>query len=136
MTSSQEKAINLALNVLYVGFFECPRHDFEYFVHNEDWALLMTAAGHHGVHTPPAQLAVAALQQAVAREGFFAEMTDFKPPVHFCSFLREQIRIGERTLDLQPCAEGQAVCPYATFDNLKHSQSGSTRPAARSTVGA
>lgn len=122
MTSSQEKAINLSLNVLYVAFLECPKHYFEYFVHNEDWALLMTAAGHHGVTTQPQQLALAVLAKAVAREGFFQNMTDFVAPAHYCSFLRDQIQKGERNMQLAPCAKGQVGCPYATFENLQHSE--------------
>src|SRR6185503_17578805 len=31
MTAVQEKAITLALNTLHVGFFECPRHYYQYF---------------------------------------------------------------------------------------------------------
>ena len=43
MTLSQERSINLALNMLHVGFFECPKQFYEYFVNNDEWALLMAA---------------------------------------------------------------------------------------------
>lgn len=119
MTDAQERAITLALNVLHVGFFECPKHYYEYFVSNDEWALLMTAGGINAVGTPPSDVALAVLRKAVAREGFFAEMTDFKPPMHYCSFLRDKIRRGERQINLEPCKEGQQGCPYATFENLK-----------------
>ena len=32
MTTAQEQVISLALNVLHVGFFECPRQDYQYFI--------------------------------------------------------------------------------------------------------
>ena len=57
MTTAQERAIKLALNILHVGFFECPKHYYEYFVTNDEWALLMTAAGANAGgrqrHRPP-----------------------------------------------------------------------------------
>jgi hypothetical protein len=126
MTPAQEKSITLSLNILQVGFFECPRHYYEYFIGNDDWALLMAAGGLNEVDTPPLKIALAVLRNAVAREGFFADMTDFKPPAHHCSFLREQVRRGERNIRLEPCKEGQQGCPYATFENLKDS----SRPAS------
>src|SRR5688572_17437427 len=107
MTIQQERCITLALNILHVGFFECPKHYYEYFVNNEEWALLMAGGGMHEVDTPPLVMALAALRNAVAREGLFAGMTDFVPPAHFCSFLRDKIDSGERKMDLQPCAKGQ-----------------------------
>ena len=51
MTPSQEKAITLSLNILHVGFFECPRHFYEYFLTNDEWALLMSAAAEWSVLT-------------------------------------------------------------------------------------
>ena len=122
MTLTQERSITLALNILHVGFFECPKHYYEYFVNNEEWALLMAGAGINAVGTPPPQLALAVLQQAVAREGFYAEMTDFTPPAHYCSFLREKIHHGERSMTLKRCEQGQQSCPYATFEHLKESR--------------
>ena len=122
MTTEQERAITLALNVLHVGFFECPRQDFQYFINNDEWALLMTAAQVNAVDTPPQGVALAVLQAAVARRGFFEAMTDFEPPQHFCSFLRDKIRTGERQVALEPCARGQRHCPYATFENIKESE--------------
>jgi hypothetical protein len=119
MTVVQEKAITLALNTLHVGFFECPQHFYQYFINDDEWALMMTASGVNAVDTPPPQLALSVLRNAVAREGFFAEMTDFEPPTHFCSFLRDKIRTGEGSMTLQPCKQGQRHCPYATFDPLK-----------------
>jgi hypothetical protein len=121
MTTVQERAITTALNVLSVGFFECPKHYYEYFIHEDDWALLMTAAGVNAIGTPPQQVAVRVLGNAVAREGFFDSMTDFRPPRHFCSFLQDQIRRGQRVMKLDACAEGQRTCPYATFEGLKGS---------------
>src|SRR6185437_8331644 len=91
MTSTQEKAITLALNILQVSFFECPKHYYEYFIKNNDWALLMAAAGINDVDAQPQPIALAVLGNAVARKGLFADMTDFEPPAHHCSFLREQI---------------------------------------------
>jgi hypothetical protein len=122
MTQTQEQAITLALNILHVGFFECPRQDYQYFINNDEWALLMSAAGVNAVGTPPQEVAVAVLRHAVAREGFFAGMTPFEPPAHYCSFLRDKIQTGERDLALQPCARGQAHCPYATFDAIRESK--------------
>jgi hypothetical protein len=124
MTPTQEKAITQSLDILKVGFFECPKHFYEYFLHNDDWALLMAAAGLNDVTTPPPVVALAVLRNAVLREGLFAGMTDFRPPTHHCSFLGEQIRRGERTIDLEPCKEGHERCPYANFENLQ----GSGRP--------
>ena len=118
MTPGQERAITLALNVLHVGFFECPKHYFEYFLNNDEWALLLTAAGLNAVGTPPAEVAVAVLRNAVAREGFFAAMSDFRPPAHHCSFLQDKIRRGERKMQLTPCNENQQHCPYATFEHI------------------
>jgi hypothetical protein len=122
MTIAQERAITLALNILHVGFFECPKHYYEYFVNNDEWALLMAAAGLNAVGTPPSQLALAALRRAVTREGFFASMTDFEPPAHYCSFLRDKIQRHERKISLGPCEQGQQSCPYATFEHLKDSK--------------
>lgn len=121
MTSSQERAITLALNILHVGFFECPKHYYDHFIKNDEWALLMTAAGLNAVDTPPPQMALAVLQSAVKRHGFFEGMADFQPPAHFCSFLRDKIKIGERRMTLEPCRPGQQGCPYATFQNIKDS---------------
>ena len=122
MTSRQEQAITLALNVLHVSFFECPKSQFEYFINNDEWALLMAAAELNAVDTPPQAVALAVLQAAVARRGFFEAMTDFAPPKHFCSFLRDKISSGERRMALEPCARGQRQCPYATFQNIRESQ--------------
>ena len=122
MTTAQEHAITLALNVLHVGFFECPRQDYQYFVNNDEWALLMTAGGINAVCTPPHEVALAVLRNAVAKDGFFAAMAPFEPPAHFCSFLRERIRTGERKMTLEPCGRNQKHCPYATFDAIKESE--------------
>ena len=122
MTVTQERAITLALNVLPVGFFECPKHYYEYFVNNDEWALLMAAGGANDAATPPQELALAVLYYAVKRQGFFAEMTDFQPPAHFCSFLRDKIARGERDMTLEPCKPGQQGCPYATFEHIKRSK--------------
>ena len=122
MTSAQEQAITLALNILHVGFFECPRQDYQYFINNDEWALLMAAAGVNAVGEPPREVAVAVLRNAVARQGFFAEMTPFEPPAHYCSFLLDKIRTGERKLALRPCARGQARCPSATYEGIKDSR--------------
>lgn len=124
MTPIQERAITLSLNMLQVGFFECPKHYYEYFVSNDEWATLLTAAGLKDVNTPPLQLALAALQQAVARKGLFADMSDFQGPPHYCSFLAEKVRTGERSLKLEPCQLGQKGCPYATFEHLQASKHG------------
>ena len=121
MTTAQERAISLALNVLHVGFFECPRQDYQYFINNDEWALLMTAAASNAVGTPPQEIALAVLRNAVAREGFFAEMSPFEAPAHFCSFLRDKIGSGERKMTLEPCARGQKYCPYATFEGIRKS---------------
>src|SRR5688572_18357364 len=112
MTTTQEQAITLSLNMLYIGFFECPEHFYDFFIKNDEWALLMAASGINEVKTPPPVVALAVLRNAVAREGFFADMTDFKPPAHFCSFLQDKIGRGERKLDLQPCKSCQQGCPY------------------------
>ena len=122
MTLTQERSISLALNILHVGFFECPKHFYEYFVNNDEWALLMAASGINAVDTPPQQVALAVLQHAAARQGFFADMEDFAPPAHYCSFLRDKIQRGERHMTLEPCQPGLQRCPYATFDNLKQSK--------------
>jgi hypothetical protein len=122
MTTAQEQAITLALNVLQVGFFECTRQDYQYFISNDEWALLLTAAGLNAVDTPPQEVAVAVLNAAVARRRFFEAMTDFRPPKHFCSFLREQIRLGKRSFVLGQCQEGQRACPYATLGNISESR--------------
>lgn len=122
MTPAQERSITLALNILHVGFFECPSHAFEYFIDNDDWALLMAAAGLNAVNTPPPEAALAVLREAVARRNFFAGMTDFKPPAHYCSFLAEQVRSGKRVVTLRQCEEGQKTCPYATFENIRDSR--------------
>ena len=121
MTSQQERAITLALNVLHVAFFECPKRYFEYFINNDEWALLMTAGEVNAVDTPPQAVALAVLQAAVARRGFFEAMTDFQPPEHYCSFLRAKIDTGERKMKLAPCRRGQQGCPYASFENIKGS---------------
>src|SRR5215212_1377094 len=121
MTLTQERAITLALNVLSVGFFECPRHYYEYFISDDEWALLMEAAGLNAVGTPPQRVALAVLDKAIAREGLFKGMTDFRPPRHFCSFLREQVRQGQRDMAVEACEEGQHTCPYATYERLKDS---------------
>ena len=110
------------MNILHVGFFECPRQDYQYFINNEEWALLMAAAGLNAVNTPPQEIALAVLRNAVACEGFFAAMAPFEPPRHFCSFLRAKTRAGERSMTLEPCAAGQKHCPYATFERIKDSQ--------------
>jgi hypothetical protein len=122
MTPGQERAITLALNVLHVGFFECPRHDYQYFINNDEWALMMAAAGLNAADTPPPRLALAVLARAVAREGFFEGMTDFEPPAHYCSFLRDKVARGERSMNLEPCKPGEQVCPYATFEHIKDSK--------------
>lgn len=127
MTVAQERAITLALNILHVGFFECPEHHYELFVNNDEWALLMAAGDINATGTPPPQLALAVLRNAVARAGFFKDMTDFQPPAHYCSFLRDQVATGERVMDLQPCQPGQHGCPYATFEHMKRS-AGTPRP--------
>jgi len=121
MTSTQERAITLSLNILHVGFFECPKHFYEYFINNDEWALLMAAGGLNNVDAVPQQIALAVLRNAVTREGFFSDMTDFRPPSHHCSFLRHKIQKGERTIPLYPCQESQAGCPYATFENIRDS---------------
>ena len=122
MTPPQERAITLAMNVLHVGFFECPRQDYQYFINNDEWALLMSAAGLNAVDTPPQEIALAVLRNAVAREGYFAAMTPFEPPAHFCSFLRDKIQSGQRTIPLEPCRPGQKHCPYATFEGIRDSR--------------
>jgi hypothetical protein len=123
MTNTQERAIALALNVLYVQFFECPDRHYETFITNDEWALLMTTAAEVTATTTPAPvLALAVLRRALAREGFFEGMTDFRPPAHYCSFLRNQVQRGERRLSLQQCVEGQQRCPNATFENIKASR--------------
>ena len=126
MTNAQERAITLALNILHVGFFECPKHFYQYFIHNDEWALLMTAAGLNTVNARPQEVALAVLHRAVTRQAFFEGMTDFKPPAHFCSFLRD--KAGAHALPIQPCREDQRDCPYATFENIK--QCGITAPRA------
>ena len=126
MTNTQERAVTLALNILHVGFFECPRHFYQYFINNDDWALLTAAAGLNAVNVRPQEVALAVLQNAVARKAFFEGMTDFKPPAHFCSFLRD--KAGAHALPIQPCREDQRDCPYATFENIK--QCGITAPRA------
>ena len=122
MTAGQERAITLALNILHVGFFECPRHDYQYFLNNDEWALMLAAAGLNAADTPPPRLALAVLGRAVAREGFFAGMTDFEPPAHYCSFLRDKVARGERSIALEPCQPGERGCPYATFEHIKDSK--------------
>ena len=122
MTLAQEKAITLALNVLHVGFFECPKHYYEYFISNDEWALLLTAAGLNAADTPPQVLALAVLRNAVSREGLFHEMTDFEAPAHFCSFLQDKIRTGERKICLKQCEKGTTTCPYATFEHIRASR--------------
>jgi hypothetical protein len=122
MTDTQERSIALALNILQVGFFECPRHYYEYFIDDDEWALLMTAAGINVIGTPPQQLALSVLRNAVAREGFFTGMTDFQPPAHYCSFLKEKIECGKLKISLRQCEEGQKNCPYATFEHLDASK--------------
>ena len=124
MTDKQERAITLALNILQVGFFECPKQYYEYFVDNDEWALLMAAAGTNDVSVSPQRLALAVLHEAVAHDGFFSGMTDFRPPAHYCSFLKEKVDTGKRTIALQQCEEGQQGCPYATFDHIAASGRG------------
>ena len=124
MTTTQERAITLSLNILHVGFFECPRHYYEYFINNDDWALLMAAAALNAVARPPQEVALAVLRNAVERKGFFEAMTDFKPPAHFCSFLRDNATVGNAIASLEPCSENQRNCPYATFENLGKAASG------------
>jgi hypothetical protein len=127
MTNAQEKAITLALNVLHVGFFECPKHLYEYFIDNDDSALLMAAGDVNAVGTSPPLLALAVLQKAVARTGLFTDMTDFAPPAHYCSFLKDQIDRSKRTITLRQCEEAQEGCPYATFENIKRSSGTSSQ---------
>ena len=122
MTPTQEKAITLALNVLHVGFFECTKQFYQYFINNDEWALLLTAAGINAADTPPQVLALAVLRNATAREGFFHEMRDFEPPDHFCSFLKDKIRTGERKMCLEPCKKGGTTCQYATFEHIRDSR--------------
>ena len=122
MTHAQEKAITLALKVLQVGFFECPKQYYEYFINNDEWGLLLAAAGINTTNTPPQALALAVLRNAMAREGFFHEMTDYEPPDHFCSFLRDKIQTGERKMCLKPCRKGETTCQYATFEHLRESR--------------
>jgi hypothetical protein len=122
MTAGQERAITLALNILHVGFFECPRHDYQYFVNNDEWALMMAAAGVNAADASPARLALAVLTHAAARAGFFEGMTDFEPPAHYCSFLRDKVARGERAMNLEPCKPGEQGCPYATFEHIKDSK--------------
>jgi hypothetical protein len=127
MTTAQERAITLALNVLHVGFFECPKHFYEYFIDNDEWALLMSAAGLNAVNAPPQQVALAVLRSAVARQAFFEGMTDFRPPAHFCSFLRDKAKVGKGTPSIEPCREDQRDCPYATFENMSKAASANGR---------
>ena len=122
MTAAQEQAITLALNILHVGFFECPRQDYQYFINNEEWALLMMAAGINTVGAPPQEVALAVLRDALAKDGFFAAMTPFEPPAHYCSFLREKIQTGQRKMTIEPCARDQKHCLYATFDGINQSR--------------
>jgi hypothetical protein len=82
----------------------------------------MTAAGANAVGTPPQELAVGVLRQAVARNDFFANMTDFEPPAHHCSFLADQNRRGERRVELKQCQPEQVGCPYATFEHMRGSK--------------
>jgi len=119
MTTAQERAITLALNILHVAFFECPKHFYEYFINNDEWALLMAAAGLNAVNAQPQEVALAVLRCAVARQAFFEGMTDFKPPAHFCSFLCDKAKSSGEPLQIQPCREGQRDCPHATFENMK-----------------
>jgi len=121
MTPTQERAIALALNILDVSFFECPKHFYEYFISNDEWALLMAAGEVNAVGTPPPLVAVEVLRRAVARDGFFQEMSDFKAPRHFCSFLLHKNHTGERQVRLEQCEVGQATCPYATFEAIQES---------------
>src|SRR5438477_5107837 len=118
MTTKQERAITLSLNILHVGFFECPKHFYEYFINNDDWALLMAAAALNAVGKPPQDVALAVLGNAVGRRGFFEGMSDFKPPAHFCSFLLNKATSGHAIACLEPCRENKLACPYATFENL------------------
>ena len=119
MTTTQERAITLALNILHVSFFECPKHFYEYFINNDEWALLMAAAGLNTANARPQEVALAVLRSAVARQGFFEAMTDFKPPAHFCSFLCDKAKSSGALLQIQPCRENQRDCPHATFENMK-----------------
>ena len=49
MTDAQERSITLALNILHVGFFECPAHFYEYFLTNDEWALVDVGSGYHRI---------------------------------------------------------------------------------------
>ena len=135
MTTTQEKAITLSLNILNVSFFECPGQHYEYFLSNDEWALLMSASGVNAVATPAPKVALEVLHHAVARDGFFAGMTDFKAPRHFCSFIREKNRTGERSIPLSQCEAGQRTCPYATFEAMKdcapHTKAAASLEAAK-----
>lgn len=62
------------------------------------------------------------LRNAVAKDGFFAAMTPFEPPAHYCSFLREKIQTGQRKMKLEPCGRNQRHRPYATFDVIRQSR--------------
>ena len=83
---------------------------------------MMSAADVNSVATQPQEVAVAVLRNAVTKQGFFAGMTPFEPPAHYCSFLLDKVRTGERKLALEPCARCQAHCPYATFEGIKDSR--------------
>ena len=89
----------------------------------------MAAAGLNTVNARPQEVALAVLHSAVARQAFFEGMTEFKPPAHFCSFLRDKAKSSAEVLDLQPCREDQRHCPYATFENIKQCGMGQPRTA-------
>ncbi len=121
MNTLQTKAIQLALNVLYMDFFECPKHFHQYFISSDEWALLLLANGtFQDADYKVGDVAVAVLNHAVARKGFFEKMGDFKPGPHICSFIKEKVdRKGYAfQLDLNVQAE-QTDCPYATYRILK-----------------
>ena len=123
MTAGQERAITLALNILHVGFFECPRHDYQYFVNNDEWALMMAAAGpQRRGHAAAAARARRPGRRRSRARGSSPGMTDFEPPAHYCSFLRDKVARGERAIELQPCKPGEQGCPYATFEHIKDSK--------------
>src|SRR3954471_23209235 len=129
MTNTQERAITLALNILHVGFFECPKHFYQYFIHDDEWALLMAAAGLNAVNARPQEVALAVLQRAVARQAFFEGMTDFKAPAHYCSFLIDKAKSSAEVAAIEPCREDQRDCPYATFENMKQCSTSKGRMA-------
>ena len=119
MNTLQTKAIQLALNVLYMDFFECPKHFHQYFLNTDEWALLLLAAGIQDADYKVAEVALTVLHHAVARKGFFHKMGDFKSGPHICSFLQEKVDRKGYTFKLEECQPGSAECPYATYEMLK-----------------